>query len=283
MYHLLKVLNYFQVAKKDYFLIISNNYIQWRHSRGQPVDGLGCITARDWCFRFCQRERLVFYFMQFKMELGKTFSLSGTPANAFKRRSIRAATEKYISQMVWRHYSLFWLCHSTWLLYFSSMLKIETFSPIFPLTDSIIEASYWLFLWNFKKESINRFLWHSLYFLKFQINPSPCYGMWLFHLHNMAKKQLFFFNFSVGGLSGWGILSVIPLELQEMQHQAFPMIRPKKRSALAIFFQRKKTCIIAVLCKIPTLSYDRALWKGFAEERHFIRPCPCHILLWNAP
>ena len=53
------------------------------------------------------------------------------------------------------------LYHSIWLFYFSSMLKIETFSPIFPLPDSIIEASYWLFLWNFKKESINRFLWHS--------------------------------------------------------------------------------------------------------------------------
>ena len=39
----------------------------------------------------------------------------------------------------------------------------------------------------------------------------------------------------------------------------FLMMQPKKWSALAIFFQRKKTCIIAVLCKIPTLSYDRAL------------------------
>ena len=126
----------------------------------QSVDGLGCITARDWCFRFCRRERLIFYLMQFKMELGKIFSLPGAPANAFKKFN-KGSHWKYISQMVWRHYSLFWLCHSTWLLYFSSMLKIETFSPIFPLPDSIIEASYWLFLWNFKKESINRFLWHS--------------------------------------------------------------------------------------------------------------------------
>ena len=32
------------------------------------------------------------------------------------------------------------LCHSLWLFYFSSMLKIETFSPIFRLTDSIAKT-----------------------------------------------------------------------------------------------------------------------------------------------
>ena len=37
------------------------------------------------------------------------------------------------------------LYHSIWLFYFSSMLKIETFSPIFSLTDSIIGTLYWLF------------------------------------------------------------------------------------------------------------------------------------------
>ena len=37
------------------------------------------------------------------------------------------------------------LYHSIWLFYFNSMLKIETFSPIFSLTDSIIGTLYWLF------------------------------------------------------------------------------------------------------------------------------------------
>ena len=65
--------------------------------------------------------------MQFKMELGKTFSLPGAPANAFKRRSIRAATEKYISQMVWRHYSLFWLCHSNMVALFQQYAENRDF------------------------------------------------------------------------------------------------------------------------------------------------------------
>jgi len=43
------------------------------------------------------------------------------------------------------------LCHSIWLFYFSRMLKIETFSPIFPLADAVMGALYWLFLGNFKK------------------------------------------------------------------------------------------------------------------------------------
>ncbi len=157
---------------------------------------------------------------------GKIFSLPGAPANTFKKFN-KGSQWKYISQMVWRHYSLFGLCHSTWLLYFSSMLKIETFSPIFPLTDSIIEASYWLFLWNFKKESINRFLWHSLYFLKFQIKPSPCYGMWLFHLHNMAKKQLFpsIFPLADSAAEVFYRLSLWNFKKYSIKH--FLMIRPK--------------------------------------------------------
>ena len=95
--------------------------------------------------------------MQFKMKLGKIFSLPGAPANAFKKFN-KGSHWKYISQMVWRHYSLFWLCHSTWLLYFSSMLKIETFSPIFPLTDSIIEASYLVIPLEFQERKHQPFL-----------------------------------------------------------------------------------------------------------------------------
>lgn len=36
------------------------------------------------------------------------------------------------------------------------------FSPILLLMDFMVGAFYRLFLWAFKKENINRFLWHSL-------------------------------------------------------------------------------------------------------------------------
>ena len=39
---------------------------------------------------------------------------------------------------------------------FSNILKYILF-PNFPLVDSVIGGFYWLFLWNFKEKSINRF------------------------------------------------------------------------------------------------------------------------------
>ena len=42
----------------------------------------------------------------------------------------------------------------------SSPLHTENtaFYPVFPLTESMTKAFCWLFLWNFKEKSINRFL-----------------------------------------------------------------------------------------------------------------------------
>ena len=64
--------------------------------------------------------------------------------------------EKIINRKI-EHSLLERLCHGIWLFYFNRMLKRETFSPLFPLTDSMMGELYWLFLWNFKKENINRF------------------------------------------------------------------------------------------------------------------------------
>ena len=55
-----------------------------------------------------------------------------------------------------------WLCHSVWLFHLHSTVKRQPFSPVFPLAESIAEAFFWLFLWNFKEKSINHFLGHSL-------------------------------------------------------------------------------------------------------------------------
>ena len=49
----------------------------------------------------------------------------------------------------------------TWLFHLHSMVKIQPFSPVFPLADFMAETLYWLFPWNFKEKSISHFLWHS--------------------------------------------------------------------------------------------------------------------------
>ena len=36
--------------------------------------------------------------------------------------------------------------------------QLYAFSSIFPLAGSMTRGFYWLFLWNFKEKSINRFL-----------------------------------------------------------------------------------------------------------------------------
>ena len=71
----------------------------------------------------------------------------------------KEVTGKYLNQRTRRRKRLYFsrycenerLCHSIWSFYFSRMLKIETFSPIFPLADAVMGALYWLFLGNFKK------------------------------------------------------------------------------------------------------------------------------------
>ena len=78
------------------------------------------------------------------------FPLAGSTAKAFSRLSLWSFKKKSVNHFLW-HSFFKWLCHSIWLFYFSRMLKRETFSPIFPLTDSMMGELYWLCLWNFKK------------------------------------------------------------------------------------------------------------------------------------
>ena len=46
----------------------------------------------------------------------------------------------------------FWLCYSIWLFYPYSTVKIQPFSPAFPLAESKIKAFCRLIHWNFKKK-----------------------------------------------------------------------------------------------------------------------------------
>ena len=49
------------------------------------------------------------------------------------------------------------LCYGIWLFYLHSALKIQPFSPVFPLAGSTAEAFFRLSLWSFKEKSINHF------------------------------------------------------------------------------------------------------------------------------
>ena len=54
------------------------------------------------------------------------------------------------------------LRYSRWLFHLHGAVKIQPFSPVFPLAGATAKTFCWLSLWNFK-ESINHFLWRSLF------------------------------------------------------------------------------------------------------------------------
>ena len=49
-----------------------------------------------------------------------------------------------------------------------------------------------------------------------------------------GENTAFFSNFPFGGLHSWGILLIIPLELQRKRHQPFSMAQPKKILCLGL-------------------------------------------------
>ena len=73
---------------------------------------------------------------------------------------------------VWESPFYHWLYHSIWLLHLYNTVKMQSFSPSFPLTEFIAKAFCRLFLWNFKEKSINHFLGHNLHHYKGR-SPSP--------------------------------------------------------------------------------------------------------------
>ena len=61
--------------------------------------------------------------------------------------------------MIGAFYGLFlWPCHRMWLFHLYSTVKIQPFSPVFPLADFMAEAFCWLFTWNIIEKGINLFL-----------------------------------------------------------------------------------------------------------------------------
>ena len=128
------------------------NRLMGQAASQQGIGVLGSARGKGWYSILCNS----------RWNWGKFFRCRERQQMPLKS-SIRAATESISVKWYDDTIVYFGSVIATWLLYFSSMLKIETFSPIFPLTDFMTGAFYWLFLWNFKKESINRFLRHNHY------------------------------------------------------------------------------------------------------------------------
>ena len=64
-------------------------------------------------------------------------------------------------------------CHSMWLLHLHSAVKMQPFSPVFPLAESTANAFCRLILWNFKEKNISHFLWHSQRRNSVPFRPAP--------------------------------------------------------------------------------------------------------------
>ena len=64
-------------------------------------------------------------------------------------------------------------CHSMWLLHLHSAVKMQPFSPVFPLAESTANAFCRLILWNFKEKNISHFLWHSQRKNSVPFRPAP--------------------------------------------------------------------------------------------------------------
>ena len=121
---------------------------------------------------------------QLKHFVGYPFGTSKKKAStAFYGTAFKKSSKRWMSRRGMGPPFLSWLCHSIWLLHLYNIVKIQTFSQSFPLTEFIAKAFCRLFLWNFKEKSINRFLWHSpsrkqastiFYGTAFPIGRLPC-------------------------------------------------------------------------------------------------------------
>ena len=80
----------------------------------------------------------------------------------------------------------------------------------------MVKALGWLFLWSFKEKAsaVSRDTAFSLGSVR------GCF------ISTVRWKYSLFFSFPFGGLHGWGVLLVIPLERHRKRHQPFSMAQP---------------------------------------------------------
>ena len=70
--------------------------------------------------------------------------------------------EKSINHFLW-HTLFVRLYQSIWLFHPHSTVKVQPFSPVFPLEEFKVKACCRLLLWIFKEKNISHFLWRSLF------------------------------------------------------------------------------------------------------------------------
>ena len=104
------------------------------------------------------------------------------------------------------------LCHSNRLICCCMQFQMdgrgEIFLALVRACGLFFATTYWKYKFLFCHSSVGSWVAH-FYWLFFGL----CYSLWLFHLHSMLKIQTFS-GFPLGGIHGWGILPVIPLEFQ---------------------------------------------------------------------
>ena len=82
----------------------------------------------------------------------------------------------------------------------------------------MVKALGWLFLWSFKEKvsAVSRDTAFSLG----SVIVRGCF------ISTVRWKYSLFSSFPFGGLHGWGVLLVIPLERHRKRHQPFPVTQP---------------------------------------------------------
>ena len=165
----------------------------------------GCFTSTIcWKYRFLSkfslRDSMIEAFFGDSFGVSRNKASTASYDTAFGKGSA-IATDWYavVCNSRWTLGKFFWPCQGMWLFF---------------------ATTYWKYKFLFCHSSVGSWVAH-FYWLFFGL----CYSLWLFHLHSMLKIQTFS-GFPLGGIHGWGILPVIPLELQGKKHQPFSITQP---------------------------------------------------------
>ena len=84
------------------------------------------------------------------------------------------AKQRRLASFFLRSGEIFWFCHSLWLLCLHSVVKIQPFSPVFPLAGSTSKAFCRLFLWNFKEKHQPFSMAQPIFSARIRARPVSC-------------------------------------------------------------------------------------------------------------
>ena len=125
----------------------------------------------------------------------------------------------------------FRFCYSMWLFHLHSAVKIQPFSPVFPLAGTADKAFV-----GYPFGTLKRNVSTIFYDTAKSFSPMPlherrlCHGMWLFCIYGIVNIR-FLSDVSLANpiTTNYGILLSISLKLQERKHQSFVVAQPKRK------------------------------------------------------